>query len=173
MWRTGQSKDVFLTTQQSWNEGGGLFEGEAFCLEPGSAGHRRTQPRSRALPRLGRLLRPVRLVNNNMSVSFGVPLALPVRNRAVHVANKHWQSQWHPKRAEYHWLDRVQKCRNCQTDYFFAPCCAFGSSSVNSSSPSSRPDSTFSKVQTIFPDAGFAISTHMALRIPSNSSKSE
>ena len=45
--------------------------------------------------------------------------------------------------------------------YFFVPSFASGSSSVNTSSPSSRPDSTLSKVKTVLPDMGFSVVTRM------------
>jgi len=37
------------------------------------------------------------LEGKKWSVSFCVPLALPVLNRLSTSRNEHWQSQWHPK----------------------------------------------------------------------------
>ena len=55
----------------------------------------------------------------------------------------------------------------------FASSPACGSTSVNTSSSSSSPVSALSKLKTVLPDAGFSISTRMALRIPRVSWNSE
>ena len=39
------------------------------------------------------------LNKNSLSVSFCVPLALPVLNRLSMSRNEHWQSQWHTERV--------------------------------------------------------------------------